>query len=387
MMEGPGNSTPSGKRNAAAGRLALVLSGGGARAAYQVGVLSALAEEAPTLALPILTGVSAGAVNTVYLASHRGPFGHAVADLRAEWRRLTARRVYAVRPMHLGRAVLRWTGNMLAFRRVPQPSLRGLMDASPLRGFLASCMDIAGIRRNVDAGRLRAVALSATSYSTGQTVTFVQGIADLDLWSRSMRIAVRTPITIDHLMASAAIPLVFPAVRVGDAFFGDGSVRQTAPLAPAIHLGADRIIAISMRTGTPVATARTLGDYPVAAQVFGLLLHSIFLDTLDADAERLERLNELVRLVSTESRPTDIRPIDLLLLRPSRDIGSLAQAGSIQLPPVVRFLVSSIGGGQARSADLLSYLMFDPGFTGMLMELGYEDTRARRDEVARFLGE
>jgi NTE family protein len=362
-----------------------MLSGGGARAAYQVGVLTAIAEEAPDLAIPILTGVSAGAVNTVYLASHRGPFAHAVSDLRAEWGRLSARRVYAVRPVNLGRAVLRWVGNMLAFRRIPQPSLRGLMDASPLRGFLAACIDIAGIRRNVDAGRLRAVALSATSYSTGQTVTFVQGSPDLPLWARSMRVAVRVPIAIDHLMASAAIPLVFPAVRVGDAFYGDGSVRQTAPLAPAIHLGADRIIAISMRTGSPAATARPLGDYPVAAQVFGLLLHSVFMDTLDADAERLERLNQLLRRIPPNAEPHDLRPIDLLLLRPSRDIGSLAGTGSIHLPPVVRFLISSIGGGQTRSADLLSYLMFDPDFTGLLMELGYEDTRARRDDVVRFL--
>jgi NTE family protein len=201
-----------------------------------------------------------------------------------------------------------------------------------------------------------------------------------------MRVAVRTPITIDHLMASAAIPLVFPAVRVGDAFYGDGSVRQTAPLAPAIHLGADRIIAISMRTGSPATTSRPLGDYPVAAQVFGLLLHSIFLDTLDADAERLERLNEMLARVPPDSRPGDIRRVGLLLLRPSRDIGSLAGTGSIQLPPAVRFLVSSIGGGTTRSADLLSYLMFDPHFTGLLMELGYEDARARRDDVARFLG-
>jgi NTE family protein len=367
--------------------LALVLSGGGARAAYQVGVLSALAEQAPDLAIPILTGVSAGAINTVYLASHSGTFGQAVSDLREEWGRLTANRVYAVRPLNLGRAVLRWMANMLAFHRIPQPSLRGLMDSSPLRGFLAACMDIEGIRRNVSAGRLRALALSATRYATGQTVTFVQGAPDLDLWHRSMRVAVREPITIGHLMASAAIPLVFPAVRLGDAFYGDGSVRQTAPLAPAIHLGADRIIAVSMRAGSPVATVAppASGDYPVAAQVFGLLLHSIFLDTLDADAERLQRLNALLRRLPSGTSTDGLRSIDLLLLRPSRDIGGLAGAGSIQLPRIVRFLVSSIGGGTVRSSDFLSYLMFDPSFTGLLMELGFDDTRARRDEIQRFL--
>ncbi len=368
-------------------RLALVLSGGGARAAYQVGVLSALAEQAPDLSIPILTGVSAGAINTVYLAAHQGTFGQAVSDLREEWGRLTPDRVYAVRPVNLGQAVLRWIGNMLAFRRIPQPSLRGLMDSSPLRGFLAACMAIEGIQRNVSAGRLRALALSATRYATGETVTFVQGAGDLDLWHRSMRIAVREPITVAHLMASAAIPLVFPAVRLGEAFYGDGSVRQTAPLAPAIHLGADKIIAVSMRTGSPVATVTppASGAYPVAAQVFGLLLHSIFLDTLDADAERLQRLNALLRRLPPGTPTDGLRPIDLLLLRPSRDIGSLAGSGSIQLPRIVRFLVSSIGGGKVRSADLLSYLMFDPSFTGLLMELGYDDARARRDRIQQFL--
>ena len=368
-------------------RLALVLSGGGARAAYQVGVLSALAEEAPHLSIPILTGVSAGAINTVYLAAHQGSFREAVSDLRTQWGRLTPNRVYAVRPLNLGRAVVRWIGNMLAARRVPQPSLRGLMDSSPLRGFLAASMAIEGIQRNVSAGRLRALALSATKYTTGETVTFVQGAPDLNLWNCSMRIAVREPITIGHLMASAAIPLVFPAVRLGGGFYGDGSVRQTAPLAPAIHLGADRIIAVSMRTGAPVAEVAppAVRDYPVAAQVFGLLLHSIFLDTLDADAERLQRLNALLRRLPPGAPTDGLRPIDLLLLRPSRDIGSLAGSGSIQLPRIVRFLVSSIGGGKVRSSDFLSYLMFDPSFTGLLMELGYDDARARRDEVQQFL--
>ena len=377
-------------RRRGSGPLALVLSGGGARAAYQVGVLSALADVAPTLVIPILTGVSAGGLNTAFLASHRGPFKLAVAELKGRWATLSPERVYAVRPMHLGRAVLRWLMNMAMSRSVPQPSLRGLMDASPLRGFLASCVDAESIQRNIDEGRLRAVALSATCYSGGQTVTFVQGVSELPLWRRAMREAVRERITVDHLMASAAIPLVFPAVRIGGAFFGDGSVRQTAPLAPAIHLGADRIIAVSMRANLPTSSCppTALGEYPVAAEVFGLLLHSVFLDILDADAERLERINELLVKVPASEGPTGaLRPVDLLMLRPTRDLGRLAGDFPLDLSPSVRFLISSIGGGPARSADFLSYLMFQRRYIDLLMELGYEDTIARRSEIETFLEE
>jgi len=368
-------------------QLALVLSGGGARAAYQVGVLSAIAELAPDLHIQILTGVSAGAINTVYLAAHQGPFHQAVGSLAGGWRRLTPNQVYAVHPLHIGRAMLRWTSNMIVPHRVPKPSLRGLMDADPLRGFLAAFTDVEGIQRNIAAGRLRAVALSATRYSTGETITFVQGVPDLTLWTRHMRVAVRARTTVNHLMASAAIPLIFPAVRVGDAYYGDGSVRQTAPLAPAIHLGARRIIAISMRNRDPVGTNEVESEYPVAARVFGLLMHSVFLDSLDADAERLERLNDLLALLpDPQAAPHHIRPVDLLMLRPTRDLGKLADARTLELPGAVRFLVSSIGGsGRARTSDFLSYLMFEPGYIGLLMELGYEDTIARREEVLRFV--
>jgi len=371
------------------GPLALVLSGGGARAAYQVGTLSALAEIAPHLSIPIVTGVSAGAINTVYLSAYQGAFRDAVTALVREWGRLTPAQVYRVRPVHIGRAMLRWVFNMVVPHRVPKPALRGLMDAYPLRGFLASCMDVDGIRKNVAAGRLRAAALSATRYATGETVTFVQGASDLVLWERSMRVAMRTRLTVDHLMASSAIPIIFPAVSVDGVFYGDGSVRQTAPLAPAIHLGAGRIIAVSMRSRQPIGrpTPEAEADYPVAARVFGLLMHSVFLDSLDADAERLERFNDLLALLPEPSAaPGGIRRVDLLMLRPSRDIGGLADDRAVQLPSLVRFLVSSIGGsGRARTTDFLSYLMFEPGYIGRLMELGYEDTMARREEVAEFV--
>ncbi len=367
--------------------LALVLSGGGARAAYQVGALNAIAERFPNLALPILSGVSAGAINTVFLSAHQGTFAQAAADLRKEWGRLTPDRVFAIRPIHIGRAVARWFVNMLFTRERPHPSLRGLMDPSPLRGFLAACMDVAGIQRNIDTGRLRAGAVSATCYSTGQTVTFVQGASDVTLWERQMRVAVRTQITVHHLSASTAIPIIFPAVKIGRAYYGDGSVRLTAPLAPAIHLGAHKILAIAMRAMPPSPGCEPGAEsYPVAAEVFGMLLHSIFLDSLDADAERLERMNALLAALPMGATPPEgMRHIDLMLLRPSRDLGQLARDHSLDLPRTVQFVVSSLGGGRERSPDFMSYLMFEPNYTGTLMELGYDDTVRRMSEVEAFL--
>ncbi len=368
--------------------LALVLSGGGARASYQVGVLQAIAERYPDLKIPILAGVSAGALNTVYLASHPGPFARAVASLLTEWQRLSPGAVYEVRPMSLGRAVARWALDMVLQRRTGPPAMMGLMSMNPLRRFLHRCIEPNGIRRNIEAGWLRAAALSATCYNTGQTVTFVQGVDDLTLWERHMRVAVRQRLGVSHLMASAAIPLVFPAVRLGDAFYGDGSVRQTAPLAPAIHLGARRILAVAMRAERSVSSCEpSERQYPVAAEVFGLLLHSVFLDSLDADAERLERINRLLAALPPDSpAAAEFKTVKLLLLRPSRDLGQLARHHALDLPPLIRFLVASIGGQRARSPDFLSYLMFQPAFTGTLIELGYEDTRRRIGAIEEFLG-
>jgi NTE family protein len=367
--------------------LALVFSGGGARAAYQAGVLEAIAECAPELDVPILTGVSAGAINATSLAAHPGPFGQAVSDLRREWERLTPSQVYRVEPIRVGGAMWRWAFNMLVRRRKAPPVLRGLMDMQPLKYFLKDCIDFGGIARNIAAGRLRAAALSATCYNTGQTVTFVEGREDVELWQRFMRVAVGTRLEVEHLMASTAIPLIFPAQKIGNAFYGDGSVRQTAPLAPAIHLGANRIVAVAMRAESPAETCATVSmDYPVAAEVFGLLLHSVFLDSLDADAERLERVNEVLRAVpSGHDLPGGLRPVDLLLLRPSRDLAEMARGCRAELPGAVEFLVRSIGGAQAKGSDFQSYLMFQPEYTGPLMELGYQDAKAQRGEIERFL--
>ena len=375
------------KEEKAAPDLALVLSGGGARAAYQVGVLFAIAERRPELAIPIHAGVSAGAINTLTLAAHPGTFGSSVRALRREWSRLTVDDVYEVRMTGLMRAGMRWMGQRV-FHRGRRPTVvRGVFDMEPLRNFLNQRVNVDRIDENVARGKLHAVTLSATCYDTSETVTFVQGAADVPLWERSQRRAVRAKLTVDHVLASAAIPFMFPAVRLGNMHYGDGSVRQSAPLAPAIHLGARRILGISMRAmGAGISPPPAVTHYPSAAQVLGMLFHSIFLDSLDSDAERLERLNGILAAVPPGARLRErIRPIKLLVLRPSLDLGALARPHWRRLPTVVRSLAEGIGGQREGASDFISYLLFDPAYTVPLMELGYDDANDDWDKIEEFL--
>ena len=368
---------------------ALVLAGGGARAAYEVGVLAGVADRAPGLEFPIVTGVSAGAINAVHLAAHPGPLAAAVGALRAQWSRLVVERVYRIRPGRLARGLLLGAAHTAFGRGGEAAAVRGLLDMSPLREFLGANLDFAQLDANIAARRLRAAAVSATSYATGQTVTFVHGPPDAPTWQRALRYAVRSRLTLDHVMASAALPILFPAVRIGDGFYGDGSLRQTAPLAPAIHLGARAILVVTQRSdperppSPPPAPAPR--EYPALAEVIGLLLHAIFLDALEADAERLERVNRLVTALPEAQRPDGLRPVRLLMLRPSRDLGALAAGCGVQLPPLVRWLVRGMGGQRATAVDFLSYLLFNPVYTNALTELGYADVRAQWPRIERFL--
>jgi len=358
-----------------------------------VGVLAAIVERAPSLEFPILTGVSAGAINIAHLAAYRGSLAAAVDALRREWGRLTADRVYRISPMRLARTGLRWLGAM-AFRRHGGPGMvRGLMDMEPLRRFLARSLDLRGIDENIAAGRLRAVAISATPYASDQTVTFVQGAEDVPTWRRALRYSLRTHLTLDHVMASAAIPILFPAVRVNDQFYGDGSVRQTAPFAPAIHLGARALVLISSRPDpetprVPRASVRAQRErqYPSLAEVMGMLLHTAFLDAPEADAERLERINRLLEACPAGSgAPDGLKPIHLLVLRPSQDLGSLVAAQRVRLPPLVRWVVRGMGGEREAAAGFLSYLLFDPAYTTALIDLGYADAHREWSRIERFL--
>ncbi len=382
-LTSPGERPPGTWRYSS--RLALVLSGGGARGAYQVGVLAGLAERLPGLEFPILTGMSVGAINTIYLAAHPGPLPAAVAGLRSEWSGLTSDAVYRVRSFRLVRSALRWAWQGATGRRRDPVAVRGLTDTQPLREFLTRCVDVRGIGANIANRRLRAAALSATSYTTGRSVTFVQGTADTPVWERVQRIAVRTQLMHDHVMASAALPLVFPAVRIGDEFYGDGSVRQMAPLAPALHLGARAVVAIGLATPRTAASSARAADYPSAAEAMGLLFDAIFLDALAADAERLERVNRLLAALPPDIPPPDgLRPVELLLLHPTRDLGSLAAGQGGLLPPGVRRVIRALGGHRDAAAEFLSFLLFHPAHTSRLVDVGYEDVKTQWPAIERF---
>ncbi len=368
--------------------LAFTLSGGGARAAYQVGVLRHIGQRRPELGVPILTGVSAGAINAVFLASHTGNLQEKTQDLTEKWCSLTTDRVFRSDPMSLSRTAARWAFTLGSGGRRITEEAQSLVDTSPLRAFLDERLSPDGIMENIESGALVALAVSVTAYDTGQTTTFVAGAPDIEMWERPLRSSVRDRITVDHVMASSAIPILFPAVEIGDRYFGDGSIRQSAPLAPAVHLGADKIIAVSSRYPRSAAEARAARapGYPPPAQIIGLMFNSIFLDTLDADAARLTRINHTLSHIPEEvRRDYALRPIDLLVIRPTHDLGKLALEYQENLPRMLRFFVKGLGTRGGRNADFVSYLLFEREYIGRLQQLGEEDAEKQWPEISRFL--
>jgi NTE family protein len=371
--------------------LGLVMGGGGARAAYQVGFLRYLARTFPDLKVPIVTGVSAGGINAAHLASHHGSFSQAVKELVSLWENLTVEEVFRVDAPSLSWIGLRWIFQLLSGGVGGAVRVRGLVDTTPLRYYLSEVLqavngELTGIQYNLALGRLKAVALSTSSYTTGQSLTWIQG-RDLNDWTRPQRRSQQTVLTIDHVMASSALPLFFPAVQIDDEYFGDGGVRLSAPLSPAVHLGAEKILAISTRYNRTEAEAKLpeVTGYPPPAQVLGVLLNSVFLDLLDQDALRMERLNTLLNQLPPEKRG-DLRPVSLLVLRPSIDLGRLANEFEPQLPKTFRFLTRGLGTRQTKSPDFLSMVLFQPDYIGRLIELGDNDAQAHAEVIEAFIG-
>jgi len=383
-------SAPPLAHDGIAGGLALVLSGGGARAAYQVGFLRHVARHFPELKIDILTGVSAGAINAAFLASHETPFAQRIADLVDAWHALSIDRVFDVDARAMTTSALRWGLRLFSGGGQPTFAPKGLVDTAPLARLLETLMggvdgNLLGITRNLEAGRLRSIAITGASYSTGQSVTWVQG-AQMLPWDRPNRRSVRCNLRVQHVMASSALPLFFPAVQVDGRWYGDGGIRMAAPLSPAIHLGADRIIAVSTRYQRTRQEEDDpyVSGYPPPAQVLGVLLNAIFLDVVDQDAVRVERTNELVSRLP-EAERAGMRPIRLLTLRPSRDLGRLASEYEPQLPKSFRFFTRGLGTRETRSNDVLSLLMFQPDYLARLIELGAADAEERSDQIAAFL--
>ena len=372
--------------------LGIVMGGGGARAAYQVGFLRFLAKHFPELQIPYITGVSAGAINAALLASHHGTFRQAVDELSRLWANLTVEDVFRVDTRSLTTNGIRWLIQLVSGGIRGAPRVRGLVDTRPLHEYLTEVLhaadgELTGIQYNLERGRLKAAALTTTSYSTGRSVTWVQG-SHISEWERPQRKTHRAVLTVDHVMASAALPLFFPAIQLGDAWYGDGGMRLAAPLSPALHLGARRIIAISTRYGRSAEEAEEHSSqgYPPPAQVAGVLLNSIFLDLLDHDALRLEQLNHLLADLPRDKRQ-DLRPVRLLTLRPSCDLGTLAHEHESQLPKAFRFLTRGLGTTQTHSPDFLSLILFQPDYLRTLIKVGEADAAAQSDKILEFLSE
>ncbi|HWN44753.1 MAG TPA: patatin-like phospholipase family protein [Thermoanaerobaculia bacterium] len=377
------------------GDLAIVLTGGGARAAYQAGVLRGLARHLPETRFPVVVGVSAGAINAAFIGSHPGTLFEAADELCHLWAGLHVENIFHLDTPLLTRSLLtwiRWATRLGSGGPLIGPEIRGLVETEPLRDTLRGAWadvdgEIIGIERNLERGRLKAMALITLNYSTGQTVTWVQG-RHIQPWDEPRRRSVQSRLTLEHVMASSALPFVFPAIRLGHSYYGDGGVRLSAPLSPAIRFGATRVLAISARHEATLEEADRpqIVGYPPPAQILSHLFDAIFLDVLDEDVRRLKSLNPLIEKLPPEDR-NGLRPVDIRVLRPSEDLGKLSAAYEPQLPEAFRLLTRSLGTRQTTTPDVLSYLMFQPDYLEHLIRMGEADAEARLPALRDLLEE
>lgn len=370
----------------------LILSGGGARAAYQVGVLKGIGEMLPRGApspFPVICGTSAGAINAAAVATHAARFRQGVRGLEAVWRDFRARQVYRTDAWGVSTRAMKWLGALFlggvgAYKPV------SLLDNRPLQELLAQVIRFERIDRAVAAGNLRGLSITASRYTGGESVSFFQGVDSIQEWGRARRLGVRSRLGLEHLLASSAIPAVFPAVRIGDHFYGDGSVRQLAPISPALHMGANRVlvIGVSGRTGIKPAE-RTPERYPSVAEILGHVLDSAFIDMLEGDLERLERINRTLEHLPDDPKREQgpgLRRVDALQIAPSRELDEIAAACAHELPRTLRFFLRGSGATSGAGSTVASYLLFERGFTRALIDLGYRDALTREPEILRFLG-
>lgn len=371
---------------------ALILSGGGARAAYQVGVLHALAEILPddnTHPFPIICGTSAGAINALALAAHPGTFKESVNALANMWRNLTVGDVY----LHSWTDIIKGLGLLglsLFNQGIGRQRPLSLLDNSPLWDLLGTKIPFHNISHAIDSGKLLAVSVSAMGYSSGHTVSFFQGHESIQGWTRYRRAGVPTPLRLEHLLASSAIPTIFPAVRINREYFGDGALRQLAPISPALHLGAESLFVIGVSGNKSTAKQQwrlPVKHSPSMGQIVGHLLNSAFVDSLEGDLEHMELVNKLVKLIPEENRPADfkLRAVDNMVISPSSPLDVIAGRNIRYLPDSLRFFLRAIGatrrGGGATAA---SYLLFSTEFITDLMELGRQDALAEVDSLKAF---
>jgi NTE family protein len=377
-------------QNQAFVRQGLVLTGGGARAAYQVGVLRAISvltklEKCP---FSIISGFSAGAINGTWLGSQWQSFDYSTKSMWTEWATMNSEKIFRTDLSSVSGIALRWlrdigSGGMERHRHITY-----LLDTSPLYNFIRTRIDFNALNANLLSNNLYGLSVTAANYQTGHSTAFFLGNSQIKEWERLNRISVRTAIAPEHVMASAAIPIFFPPVRVGKFFYGDGMIRLNAPLSPAVHLGAEQLLVIGVR-GPSSITADNLQDTSNISigEIAGTILNSLFFDSLDADLARLSRVNRTLSVMTEEQlkkNPDQLRSIPLLYLKPSEEIAGMSTCELARLPATLRYLLKGLGLTEQKGLDLLSYLSFEPKYLRSLLELGYEDTIKRKDEVLSF---
>lgn len=372
-------------------RVGLLLTGGGARAAYQVGVLRAIAGWLPAgspTPFAVISGSSAGAINAALLASRAGDFAAGVSALARLWGELACAQVFRTDWRAAFASGLLWAGS-LAAGGLGRLTPRSLLDSRPLRTLLAEHVDFSAVRAAIEHGTLHALSLGTAAYNSGHSIAYYMGHPDIRPWRRTRRLGVPRPLTLDHLMASCAIPFVFPAVRIGYDWYGDGSMRQTAPLSAPLHLGADRLLVIGVRNETPDEPDRpvTRLEYPSPGQIAGYILDTLFMDSLSLDLERAQRINRTLALIPPERRPQlALRPIDIATVFPSRDVRDIAERHEPAFPRSVHYLLHSLGATRGRGRPLISYLLFEGAFCRELMALGHRDAQSARARLSGLLG-
>jgi NTE family protein len=380
------------KKHPEAFKTGLVLPGGGARGAFQVGVLKALAELLPTRTpnpFPVISGTSAGAINSVVLASKARRFCFAVAELERVWANFRSSQVFRTDSLTMLKSSLHWLAAIVFGGLLVGPP-KSLLDNAPLRALLSRNIRFPRIQASIDSGSLHAVAVTAASYGSAQSITFFQGRPELRVWSRTRRIGIRHSLHLDHLMASIAVPLIFPPVRIGNEYLGDGAMRQATPLSPAIHLGADRILVIGVRDETPdeLTPPSVTPKFPSFAQITGYMLDTLFMDGLYADLERMTRINQLIDAIAPEHRTgylQRVRPIDTMLIVPSRDLREIAYEHHRAMPAPVRALLRGMRGESGTESRLTSFLLFEREYTQALIDLGYHDAMQVKDQLVAFV--
>jgi len=373
-------------------RAGLILTGGGARAAYQVGVLKAIAEFLPRNAhnpFPVICGTSAGALNAATLAINARNFRKGVHYLNNIWKNFHANQIYRTDAVGVFANTILWVASIIlsgfGIKKLREISL---LDNSPLVELLEEVMQCEKIQDSIDAGLLHALSVTASGYGSGQSVTFYQGASEILPWRRARRVGIPTKIENKHLLASSALPFFFPATQINREYFGDGSMRQIAPISSALHLGATQllIIGITEDEKSEHPSRSEIGDYPSLAQIAGHALNGLFLDSMEVDMERLESINNLVSMMPEEmSRRADLTRVDILVIKPSQPIEKIAARHIGDFPWTIRLLLRLVGAAHRSGATLISYLLSEGSFCQALINLGYRDAFEKRDEILHFL--